>query len=197
MEFIAALVAAAAWPLVGLFAIVLLRKPISDLLNTEGLKRLKAGGFEIELFDQGIKDAKASLESEKTIVEPPAVVPTGQSDVLDVAGYREEMASLAAINPSAAVLASFTRLERLLRQGVDVVQGDFPRARPIIPRQLGELALRQGLWSSSELAAFHDLISLRNVAAHGEVVNLDESRALEFTELALQLMIALERGASE
>ena len=101
------------------------------------------------------------------------------------------------IDPAAAVLASFTRLERMLRQKVDVSNTDRPGSR-VTTRALGELASEQGLWSDKELAAFRDLIPLRNLAAHGEdVVNLDESRAYEFAELALQLMIALLLGSGE
>ena len=154
-------------------------------------------GFEIELFDQGIEDAKAALEFEELVLESPTEVPTGEPEFLDVAAYREEMTSLAAINPSAAVLASFTRLERLLRQKVEVIQADLRRARPVSTRQLGELASKQGLWSSQELAAFHDLVQLRNVASHEEVLNLDESRAYEFSELALRLIVALWQAGAE
>jgi hypothetical protein len=112
--------------------------------------------------------------------------------VFDAEAFRDEMAALAGIDPTAAVLASFTRLERLLRREVDVMRADIQSYRHISTRRLGELAVEQGLWSQKELAAYLDLLPLRNIAAHGDVVNLDESRAYEFAELALRLLLALE-----
>lgn len=148
-------------------------------------------------WSEVLEEAKANLTQAPRSEDELAKFTTRQGPGFDANEFREEMASLAAVDPAAAVLASFTRLERMLRKKVDVSNSHRPGSR-VTTRELGRLASEQGLWSDKELAAFQDLIPLRNLAAHGEdVVNLDESRAYEFAELALQLMIALLLGRGE
>ena len=194
LEFIANMTSALVWPTIALIAVILLRTPLSDLLNAERLKRLKAGSFEIELFAKGIEDAKTALQPVDAGDQTESVE-ARRTRAVDAEAFRDEMAALSEVDPTAGVLASFARLERLLRGKVDVIDADLPRRSPVPTVRLGELAVEQGLWSSNELAAFRDLQPLRNIAAHGEVGNLDESRAYEFAELALRLMIALENEA--
>jgi hypothetical protein len=61
MEFIAQMTTALAWPLIVLIAVILLRGPISHVLTTRPVKRLKAGSFELELFEQKLEEAKTAL----------------------------------------------------------------------------------------------------------------------------------------
>ena len=182
--------AALVWPMVGLAALILLRKPLSSLLTRQGLKRLKAGPVELEWVEEVLEDARDNLAETTRDRGSFGASAIDQGSTLDAAAYREEMASLAAVDPAAAVLISFTRLERMLRQHLDLTETEGYQRR-YTTRALGDLAAERGLWSDRELAAYKDLIPIRNLAAHGDVLNIDESSSYEFAELALQLMIAL------
>ena len=192
LEFAARLTEALAWPLAALAGILLLRQPLSRLLSSQRVKRLKAGpgGVELEYWDAAVEEAKnelaADVRRERTL---PKVVGAPEEEV---AGrpFREEMRTLARIAPRAVVLESFSRLEQLLRTelGVEVAPS---RSGFVSIRTLGRLAEERRLLTPRERAVLEDLIPLRNAAAHSAADDLDEARAIEFSELVRQLIIAV------
>jgi hypothetical protein len=108
-----------------------------------------------------------------------------------------EMQQLAEVSPSAAVMASFARLERVLRDAVIGADGGNAGGRPtrfVSVRALARKALEQGVISQPELAAFDDVAVLRNVVAHGDNADLDKERALSYVDLVRQLIISISIG---
>lgn len=67
LEFIASLVSSLAWPAVIIVLVILLKEPISKLLTSRPMKRIKAGpgGLEIEYVDQALADARQELDAAK------------------------------------------------------------------------------------------------------------------------------------
>lgn len=198
LEFAARLIEALAWPSVAVGCVLILRRPLARLLMSDRVKRLKAGpsGIELEYWDEAVKEAKGELDGDvqRQWVSIEAVVP--EDDEIAGGPFREEMRSLARISPRAAVLESFIRLEQLLR--TELSETVSVSSRPLSVRSLGHMAEEQGLLMPQERMVLEDLIPLRNAAAHSGADGLDEARAIEFSELVRQLMIAvlLARGVT-
>jgi hypothetical protein len=179
MEFIASLVSSFVWPATVLIIVVLLRRPLARMLKTAALRRLKAGPGGVELeWDRALEEAQTELGEEPTTLEP-------TPDIEDEsAAFLAEMRKLAEISPEAAVMESYRRLEQEVRP---LLEGRVPR--PSERRTWGSLfmlareAARRGILEERDVALLADLSALRNAAAH-ERVDLDEERALSYTELA-------------
>lgn len=196
-QFISSLVNSLAWPGAGITIAIIFRRPLSRILRSRALKTLKAGpqGLEFDFFDETVKDAKSELAgSDKTQISPAS--PTLENAKSESGDFVAEMRRLADISPSAAVQESFSRLERLLRETVQEVEGEGRRSTRIpTVRGLARSAVQQGIISPSELAAFDDVAVLRNVVTHQGTDDLDKERAMEYVNLIRQLLIAVSLGS--
>jgi len=186
LQFISSLVSSLAWP-AGVVAVVfILRRPLTKMLNARPVKSLKAGpaGIEVEYFDEKLQEVREDLG-----VPAPTQLPgetAGRNDFMD------EMTQLAEVAPSAVILESFARLEKVLREAIDVSQGNGRTpSRPSSVRALARQAVEQGLITPSEFSAFEDVSVLRNLVAHAKPVELDAARALEYAKLVRQLIISI------
>lgn len=197
-QFISSLVQSLAWPGAAVAMVFAFRRPLSRILSSRPVKIFKAGpqGLEVEFFDEKLQEAQAEL-SEAIASQPaepstPSPLPGGaESD------FVTEMQQLAEVSPPAAVMASFARLERVLRDAVVSVDGEGAGGRPtrfLSARALARKAREQGLISQPELAAFDDVAVLRNVVAHGDNADLDKERALAYVDLVRQMIISIAIG---
>jgi hypothetical protein len=195
-QFISSLASSLSWPTASVAIAFAFRKPLGRILSNRPVKVLKAGpqGFEVEFFDEKLQEAKAEL-AEGEVPQIPgdsgsASTPT-DSRARD---FITEMQQLAEVAPSAVVMESFARLERVLRDAVGATEfpgrGGKP-ARFTSARELARRAEEQGIISGSELAAFDDVAVLRNVVAHGENADLDKDRVLEYADLVRKLIISI------
>ena len=197
MQFVDSLASALAWPGAVIAIAIAFRRPLVKVLESGTLKRLKAGpqGIELEFIDEKLQDARTDL-TEAGAPELPQV-PTSGSPHLDsqATDFLNEMTQLAEVAPSAVVLESFSRLERVLRDAVDTGDSDG-RSRPASVRVLARKALEQRIISAAEFSAFDDLAAVRNVVAHRGDDSLDKERALSYAGLVQQFIIsiALETG---
>lgn len=177
LEFIAALVAALAWPSAAVAAALVLRPAITRVLQRDDLRRLKAGPVEAEW----------GVEAQRTQVELQA---EGVPLPLPLTGpIRVELGEVAARAPAAAVLEAFLVLERELR-GLLVHAGVEPKERPGAVG-LARQAAERGLISDVSVRAVEGLAVLRNLAAHGhEAVGPVE--AADFLALADATLYGLQ-----
>lgn len=95
-----------AWPLATIIGVLVLRRPIANLLAQAPLKRLKAGPFEVEI-DRGLAEAETTLEAGGVI--PPPLSEGSISEELSVEAIRA---------PPVAVLEAHHAAERELRDVV-------------------------------------------------------------------------------
>ncbi|WP_143101951.1 hypothetical protein [Amycolatopsis marina] len=102
-----------------------------------------------------------------------------------------EMKQLAQVSPRAAILESFARLEKTLREIVEMGPENEKGRHFTSARELARRAADQGFLTPSELSAFDDVSVLRNTVAHRRDTDIDTDRALEYTALVRQLIIAL------
>jgi hypothetical protein len=164
------------------------------MLTEKPLKTFEAGPSGVKLeyfFDEKLEEARNELEEARTerpelSNEVPVPSPVEAATSYD---FMEEMKQLAEVAPSAVILESFSRLERVLRETFEKEPGDgrAPR-RPVTARQLVHQAVTRGTLSPSEAAAFDDVAVLRNVVAHGGTTDLDAARALSYASLVRLLI---------
>lgn len=196
-QFISSLVNSLAWPGAALGIAAIFRRPLIRILRSRALKTLKAGpqGVELEFFDETVKDAKSELVT-PDVTQLIPVSPKLETVRSESSDFATEMQRLADISPSAAVLESFSRLERLLRLAVQDVADDGKRSNRVLStRALARRAAEQGIISAPELAAFDDVAVLRNVVAHQGRNDLDKERAMEYVDLVRRLLIAVSIGS--
>lgn len=178
LTFISKLVEALSWPAVALIAVTLLRKELGALLAL--LKKVKAGPVEAE-FEREINELKSVADAELPAVEQQAPATSSQN----------ELEQLAQVNPRAAIIEAWRRLElaarrALARLGVTMNWRDA--ASPIAHAR--NLA-RNALLSQEELVLFNDLRNLRNMSVHAENFSPTLEAALSYIEVASRVQQTL------
>jgi hypothetical protein len=170
-------IASLAWPVFALVVVLLFRSQITDLLST-GMRRFKAGPFEVE-WDRQLSEAEVELD-QPGIPPPPAVA--GE--------LSKELAGVARAAPAAAVMEAHARVERDLRQLLveDGIEEDALRTGAA---GLGREAARRGIITEETARAVEGLTVLRNLAAHGRAGEVSVERAMEYLVLADAVLFAL------
>lgn len=197
-ELIASLVNSSAWPVAVIVLVLILRKPLVSLLNDpKRIKRIKAGpsGFEVELFDEKLNEAKETATDVRLETELEAPEASGYwSHRLGSSSFMAEMEGLARISPRAAILEAFTRLEVVLRLTLSEIATDH-RGRPAPAYRLIDRAVELEMISPQEASLVQELRILRNSVAHTQDAKIDYARAVGFAEVAYQAAIALRLSA--
>jgi hypothetical protein len=175
LEFIASVIASAAWPASVFGCIWLLRHELKKLFPF--IRSLKAPGVEItldrqvsavkELADAAIPDAVTQNNSESK----------GAFDVV----YR-----LLDISPRSALIESWRLLEHA---GYCALGGEVNALKPHLraPASFGEALRQAGKLTSGEMNIIMKLRTLRNQAAHMQEVQIDEETARDYVETAFKL----------
>jgi hypothetical protein len=150
LEFIASVMRSLAWPVGAVVTAYLLRAPLAHLLM-HGVRRAKVGPVELEMWDQRVAEVETQL--------PEAVPPASPS----APPLSAELRELAKLEPRAAILEAYERLERALRQILEVggVRETPPTGSAFI---LARLARDQGLIREESVRA------IEGVTAAGERV---------------------------
>ena len=176
----------------------ILRHPLDKMLNARPIRRLEAGpaGIKVEYFDKVLEETRNELaDAQHQRQKSEALTSVESAEIGAVAedgDYMAEMKRLAQISPSAAVLESFARLDRELRDAVEPTQVKGQPTRKISSvRPLARRAVDGGILAPSELAAFDDVTAIRNAVSHQRVEDLDVDRALAYAELVQQLIISI------
>lgn len=187
LEFITSLVGSLVWPLLVLALVLIMKKPLKSLFNSDRpMTSFEAGPSGVKI-QYALDQAETALEQNQGMrpVLPPAE-PT-QPRV-----SAEPTAPLWTISPAAAVLERFARLEQGLRKTMTNHPDNRSRSRG--PESVGRLirrAVTLGVLTEAEANAFHELAVIRNLVAHGEADEVNEGAAQRFTEIAEDLTIAL------
>jgi hypothetical protein len=180
-QFIASLVSSLAWPVAVVIIVLLFREQLGKLLDAP-LRSLKAGPSGVELeFDRTISEVAAQVEPLPQL-EPPRESATA------------DLADVAALSPTTAVLDGFARVEEKLRarlrdagdQRADEKRGAVALAR---------YANQKQLISPETVEAIRGLAVLRNLAAHGGASDVTPDRAAEFLALVDAVIFAMERDS--
>jgi hypothetical protein len=172
-------IAALAWPVIALVAVLVFRRQLANVLSTAGpLRRMKVGPLEAEWERQR---AEAEAEVEAAGVVPPEAPP-------DLA---EELKGLAKSAPSAAILEAYAHVEDELRamlQAADVPAAELPGGGAL---RLARFAAQRGLLNNETVSAVGGIAVLRNMAAHGHMHSLSQHQALDYLTLADSVLYAI------
>ena len=181
LTFIAELVKAFAWPGLVIVLVLILRKPIRDLIPL--LTRLKYKDFELE-FGREIKQVREEAAIEFPEEEPLEAL---------LGGVDERIYKLAQISPRAAVLESWLAVEQeAIQAAFDEMQQKGHTPAVILPQNAISILRKSERIGSIISAIIRDLRSLRNQAAHAPEFALSSDSALEYALVATRLIKQLK-----
>jgi hypothetical protein len=176
LSFIAELVNALAWPAALVALVVMLRKPLSDLIPL--LQRLKYKDLELE-FGRAIEEVKEEVQAQLPSAPATRALPAGASAVL---------VKLADMSPRAAIIEAWRQIEEELIAAAQRKGLDLPSRPAILPVYVLRLMHEKGFVDSDKVAIINELRSLRNSAAHAPDFALSKESALEYAEVAARLV---------
>jgi hypothetical protein len=175
LTFLSELIKAVAWPLTAVVLVVLLRKPIVELIPL--LRRLKYKELELE-FAQEVSELKAEAE---------AIAKEKGEEVPSIASTSSNLLNLVAFSTRAAIMEAWLEVEST---GVTVASsfwGQSPNDAFRNMPKLGEYLLQCKVIDEKQLSVFNKLRQLRNKAAHAQDLDLNENDAKSYVQLASDL----------
>lgn len=178
LQFIASLASSLAWPLVVLAIATLFRVKIAELLSG-GVKRLKAGPIEVE-WDRTLSETRVELDQPGV----PSLETEGAPGPVS-----EDLADLARISPTAAVVEGYARVEHALREKLADIDDDAKLK--VGGAGLARLAAKHGRINDETARAVEGLAILRNLAAHGRAGDTTPDRATDYLALVDAVLFAL------
>jgi hypothetical protein len=177
LEFSVEMVKALVWPLLVVVALVIIRKPLSELVPY--LKRLKVGELEAE-FEKSVREIRDNLDRELLAKDKKAAAVIPQSEL-------EDLTQLAEIAPNAAVLETWKTVE-LAAKKLIASRGYKLDYNTSMPYRLIERILRKAnLVEMKKIKVFDELRRLRNKIAHAADFEISSVQAREYIGLANSL----------
>lgn len=183
LTFAAEVVKAVAWPASVFASVLLLRKPLANLLPRTS--SVKYGELEVE-FGREISELHDKAATEL----PAATAPKAPAP-----GLEDRLVDVLAVSPNAAVLSAWREVERAALQLVEAqgLRVDSGTATPY--KSIQELLARSDTVEPEKIRIFDDLRRLRNKVAHAPGLQVTTDNALEFIEVALALVLYLRKRA--
>ena len=181
LTFITELIESVAWPITTIILVVLLRKPIVNLLPL--MKKLRYKEFELE-FSQQVSELKAKADI--------ILKEESESENQDTQAS-DHLINLVSYSPRAAIMESWIELETA---AVDVVSSIWNQPNKEIFRNmsnLGKYLYQNKIFDDIQLSIFNQLRQLRNKSAHAEELNLNEADAKVYVQMAINLTKHLRR----
>ncbi len=177
LTFIAEIIKAVIWPLTIIGILVVLRKPILNFFPA--IEKLKYGDWELDFAKQVHKLAKEAKESLDSALS--------KFDDATQDDYKK-LLDIAQVSPRAALLEAWMTLESVAFQ---VMKHKDPKLTTTIlktPLQFGITLEKLGIINCSQKEIFDKLRNLRNAAAHAMDFAFDTRAAIEYVEMALNLV---------
>lgn len=175
MEFTLGLLDKLAWPLIVVFIILSLRKPIADLIPLA--KRMKYKDFELE-FGQELRAVTRTAAGE--------AFPELTQD------KRARLIASADELPNATVLEAWSALADSARQLIQSRHQELVLDSSTPYKQLENILLSEALIDIKKGKLFSELRQLRNRVAHARGFEVGRAEALQYTELCFRLVDHLD-----
>lgn len=180
LQFIASVVHALAWPAAAVILVLILQKPLRELLPE--LTRFRYGDMEIDFGRevQNLED-RARTAGLRVPEQPPRPEP-GQREPADIIA---DAARLAPEFPEPAVGLAWTAVERELMQAVVRLKISPEHARYGAPLRNVALLHERGFLDGQTREVLDRMRNLRNAAVHParEMVRISSDEAREFIAL--------------
>jgi hypothetical protein len=186
-EFISHLVASVAWPVTVFVCLLVLRKPLLDLLPL--VRKLKYSDIEVQ-FGREVAEIRVAADAAELRSEP---------ETLKNAGVVwESLFSLALVRPRSAIREAWRQVESTLER---IAKSRNLQAAPAVwsmPMILGALMLNEGLISQPQFDLLNRIRILAGEAEHAPTNTLQSDDAADFVALALRLSASLsgDRGSA-
>ena len=170
LSFLSSVIGSLAWPASLLLLVLVLRKPIRELLP--GLQRLRYKELELE-FERRIEEIREEV-AEELPANARLALPAPESDAI---------LRLAEVSPRAAVLEAWRILELAALAAARRLGGDALRGATITFHAIRFLE-RAPTVDRSAVSLLRDLRGLRNQAAHAPEFALTRASALGYAATA-------------
>lgn len=174
-------IASLAWPILVLVVVLLFRTQITSLLSG-GVRRLRAGPFEME-WDRQVSEVEAEVDT-RALPQPQPM--QGEQHV------SEDLRLVAERAPHAAVMEAYALLEERLRVIVAEAGLQTEPGVRLGAVRLARIAGKAGLISEEDVRAVQGVAVLRNMAAHrtgGTEITVEQ--AVEYLALIDGILYAL------
>lgn len=178
LTFFSTIIGSIIWPVVIIISVIILKKPISDLIPL--LKKLKYKDFEAE-FSKDVAELRHIVKRE--IPQPLPAGSTGQTV--------EKLTQLADLSPRSVVLESWrdvesSALDATQRKELKITTTPHPS-----PVAIGRALADAEIIDENTLEIFNMLRSMRNKAVHADDLSMDKDDALEYADMADKISIFL------
>lgn len=187
LTFFAKLIESLVWPVVLVTTVVLLRKPLAELIPL--LRELTYKDLHLK-FGRKLEELEARA-NQAAIPQLQQLELAQSPEPRRVPSIREAVAPLAEASPRAAVSEAWRHVEHALDDYFDHLGKPRPRSYHGMRRVLHE----EGHRVEGALTLYHDMRGLRNQAVHAREFELDPSQALEFAALADRIVASLKAAA--
>jgi uncharacterized protein YutE (UPF0331/DUF86 family) len=184
LSFTAEAIKALAWPTATVLVALMVRKPVVELLPF--LKRLKYKEVELE-FSKELAQLKTEAETQAKGSEIAHQTPIAISS-------NSRLLNLASISTSAAILEAWSELESVAIAVASAIWNQPPSDIFKNYPRLGDYLYQNKVIDEKQRAIFNKLRELRNKAAHAVDLNLSESEARTYIELAAALTSHIREG---
>lgn len=185
MELVGTIVKSVAWPVVAMLALVLLRKPLAELL-TRVSGKLTIPGFGTVTFASRVKTASKQAKAAPTLVKMVGCVPE-EGPLIRLAGE----------SPRSAVVEAWRLVESSVDRS-DAARGvPAERGRPPFPVEQTRTSQPEGVLDKTTLSIVDNLYSLRNQAVHSDDPSVNAASAREYVQLAMALVQRIHEGTPE
>lgn len=169
LTFISEMAKALAWPLAVVIILLIVRKPLINLIPF--LQRLKYKDLELD-FGRKVQELAAKATGE---------LPSSE-------GARPNLTQIAYISPRAAVLEAWLELEAVAMDASKRHNLSLTSREMRSPLELGQALEKAGIMDGRKLEIYHRLRNLRNAAAHATEFAFDPEVAIEYADLASRLV---------
>lgn len=178
LTFAAEMTRALAWPVAAVIILLMIRRPVIQLLPL--LRRLKYKEIELEFSKE-----LAQLKSEVAVIDPAENKKSASSTPITSSN---RLLNIASISASAAILEAWSELESVSVSVASYFWAQPPSDTLKNYQKLGEYLLQCKVFDEKQLVIFNKLRELRNKAAHAVELNLTEAEARTYIELATSLI---------
>jgi len=176
LTFVSHIFYSLAWPVVVIISVLLLKKPISQLVPL--LHRLKYRDLELEFSKEVYKLADRVQKDLPTLYQRYS----GDIDDNQLLAYDVQH------SPRTAILESWLKLESIAIDVLRTSKLDFTKATFISPRYIAQSLQRAEILDKKHITIFNKLRQLRNIAVHSLDFDMDPDAVAEFVYLTKMLI---------
>ena len=190
LTFVSNLISSLVWPLIVIAIVILLKKPLRELIHDLGrrLRIIKFPGGEAE-FSEELAEIKEAADVAN--LPPAAVMPTRDFLSLRINEDIDEWAKLVEVSPRSAISEAWRWVENAMRETAEKL--NIPQSDTRSPTALiRELGKREAL-NSETILIISDLRGIRNRAVHGIEPGISRADAIEYISLVRRIIATLRK----